>query len=198
MVFFWVWLKTMISSRKMIIAVYPIRWWWFHSLSRVWTVHSGMAGLGRMDGLGDFWQALLAAYLAGEAWWGSKGRSFVVALSVPFLCCLLEPLLSNVHTFPDGVPPLYVVLGQVLPWWRGNIGFLEASCVEHPWILITVPFICRHHRTVDCTWCPWEVFHQAFLEHVQPSAVWPTTPWLRLLAFQLQKGPQCWGACLAR
>ena len=80
--------------QNVVVTIHPTRWWWFLSLSGVWTVHSGVAAQT------DLWQALLAAYLAGEAQWCNMSRSFVVALSVLFLCCLLESLLSNVHTFP--------------------------------------------------------------------------------------------------
>ena len=68
----------------------------------------------------------------------------------------------------------------------------------HPWILVTVPLICRHHMAVDHIWCLWAVFHQAFLQHVQPSPIVLTTPLLKQLAFQPGKGPQCWEPSLTR
>ena len=116
-----------------IITIHPIRLWWFLSLSRVWTVCSGVAVQTNL------WQALLATYFAGEAWWGSKGRSLVVALCAPFLSHLLEPPSQHVST-----PFLMVFIHCVQFWTRSSpdegvmLAFLHL-CVEHPWILLTAP-----------------------------------------------------------
>ena len=82
-------------------------------------------------------------------WWGSKGRSFVVALSVPFLCCFLKPHSQQLPHLSPWHSSTLCGLGWGPPMFKEWCWLSWCSCVEHPWILVPSPSFVGNTRQLN-------------------------------------------------